>query len=272
MALPSNFSEFEHLQSVVRRIHNRAVQQFFKNQSNLDISTPKASLKHACLIKDDDTQALMLQRQWLFEVTAGHAQSFSPETYSIPVEDYQRNITFRPQIKLYFKQPRIEIDAPEVGLRQVKGEITFRLVDKTSATITRTDAERLARDIKREFGTPLQRWEKGKYKVTYKDVDRGYDLRLLVRSQNAGEQLVRKILAIQNHSYEPEYFQFVDNNLTVTTNPGTHRVYGKTVKKHIRRPQVSVQFLSAQLLIWGRQRPINLVSHGARLREVIEFI
>lgn len=272
MPLPNNFSEFEHLQSVVRRVHNRAVLKFFKNQPIDDISTPKASLKHACTIKDNDTQAVMLQRQWLFEVTAGHAQSFSPEIYSIPVEDYQRNVTFRPQVKLYFKQPRTEIDAPTVGLRQGKGEITFRLVNETSETITRLDAERLARDIKRIFGTPLERWEKGKYKVTYKDIDRGYDLRLLVRNQTEGERLVRKILSIQAHPYEPEYFQFVDNNLISTTNPGTHRVYGKTVKKYIRRPLVSVQFLSAQLLIWGRQRPVNLVSHGLRLREVIEYI
>ena len=92
MALPENFSEFEHLQSVVRRVHNRAVKQFFKNQTDNDISTPKASLKHACLIKDNDSQPVMMQRQWLFEVTAGHAQSLAPEMYGIPVAEYQREV------------------------------------------------------------------------------------------------------------------------------------------------------------------------------------
>ena len=272
MPLPDSFSEFEHLQSVVRRVHNRAVQQFYRNQSLNDISTPKASLRHACTIKDDDTQAIMLQRQWLFEVTAGHAQSLSPEIYGIPVQEFQRVTRFKPQVKLYFKQPRIEIDPSERGLRQGEGRITFRLMDETSATISRAKAERLAKDIKREFGTPLERWEKGKFKCTYQDLDKGYDFRLLVKTRTEAERLIRKVLSIQNHSYESERFQFIDNNRPVVTNPGTHRVYGQTVKKPIERPNVSVRFLSAQLLIDGRPRPVNLVSHGTRLRSVIEYI
>lgn len=272
MALPNNFSEFEHLQSVVKKVHNRAVRQFFKNQSDNDIATPKASLKHACLIKDNDSQPIMMQRQWLFEVTAGHARSLHPEIYGIPVDDYQRNTKYRPQIKLYFKQPRIEIDANQTGLKQGEGQITFRLVDETSETISRAKAERLARDIKRELGTPLLRWEKGRFKVTYKDLDKGYDLRLLVKSRTEGEQLVRKVLSIQGHSYDDESFQFIDNNLPVSQTPGTHRVYGRQTKKPLKRPAVSVRFLSAQMLIWGRPQAVNLVSHGTRLREVIEYI
>lgn len=272
MALPESFSEFEHLQNVVRRVHNRAVRQFFKNQADNDISTPKASLKHACTIKDDDTQALMLQRQWLFEVTAGHAQSLAPEIYGIPVAEYQRDVRFRPQVKLYFKQPRIEIDPNSQGSRQGKGEITFRLMDESSSTITRAKAERLARDIKRELGTPLERWEKGRFKCTYKDVENGYDLRILANSRAEGLRIIKKVIAIQGHSYDEQSFQFIDNNLPIVTNPGTHRVYGRTVKKPIKRPNISVRFLSAQLLIYGKHKPVNLVSHGTRLRSVIEYI
>lgn len=272
MALPEKFSEFEHLQNTVKQVHNRAVRKYFKNQSDNDVSTPKASLRHACLIKDDDSQAMMLQRQWVFEITAGHARSLHPEIYGMPVDDYQRNTKFKPQIKLYFKQPRAEIDPDTNGLRQGEGQITFRLMDETSETISRAKAERLARDIKREFGTPLLRWEKGRFKCTYKDLELGYDLRLLVKTRTEAEQLIRKVLAIQGHSYDDENFQFIDNNLPTSQNPGTHRVYGRTVRKSLKRPAVSVRFLYAQMLVWGRPSAINLVSHGTRLREVIEYI
>ncbi len=272
MPLPQSFSEFEHLQSVVRKIHNRSVQQYFRNQDDNDISTPKASLKHACLIKDDDTQAIMLQRQWLFEITAGNAQSLAPEIYGIPVAEYQRDVKFRPQVKLYFKQSRSELTPEESGLRQGEGQITFRLMDETSETISRAKAERLARDIKREFGTPLERWEKGRFKCTYQDAVRGYDLRLLVKNRTEGERLVRKVLGVQGHTYDDENFQFIDNNLPLNPIVGSHRVYGRQTRKPIKRPTVSVIFLSAQLFIWGRPKPVNLVSHGNRLRSVIEYI
>ena len=145
-------------------------------------------------------------------------------------------------------------------------------MDETSSTISRTKTERLARDIKREMGTPLERWDKGRFKCTYKDIENGYDLRILAKSQAEGLRLIKKVISIQGHAYDPQLFQFIDNNLPVVTNPGTHRVYGRTVKKVIKRPNVSVRFLSAQLLIYGRQKPVNLVSHGLRLRSVIEYI
>jgi predicted dinucleotide-binding enzyme len=66
MPLPEGFSEFEHLQDLIRLEHNKVVRAYFKNQADNDISTPKAGLKHACLIKDDDSAAMTQMRQWLF--------------------------------------------------------------------------------------------------------------------------------------------------------------------------------------------------------------
>ncbi|MFM6722922.1 MAG: hypothetical protein ACKPJF_00415 [Dolichospermum sp.] len=75
MPLPQGFNEWEHLQDQIRFHHNKLVDSYFKNQGNEDISTPKASLKHACKIKDSDSAAMTQIRLWLFEVTAGHSQS-----------------------------------------------------------------------------------------------------------------------------------------------------------------------------------------------------
>ncbi|NJN13888.1 MAG: hypothetical protein HC815_40875 [Richelia sp. RM1_1_1] len=153
------------------------------------------------------------------------------------------------------------------------GEITFRLMDETSATISRTKAEVLAKAIKREFTSPTFIWEKGWYKYTYKDVERGYDFRLLVKSKTEGVAIVRKVLEVQGHPFSDDNQQYIDHDRTYSLNPGTHRVYGSTAKKPIQRPRVDVRFRYAQLLVHGRVNAINLVAMSdVGLKSVIERI
>jgi hypothetical protein len=105
MPLPDNFDEWEHLQDMIRRDHNKAVLSYFKNQDDDDISTPKRALKHACKIKDEDTATMTMMRMWLFEITVGHAQALQAPVYGIPVQELQSNAKFKPQVKLYFFEP-----------------------------------------------------------------------------------------------------------------------------------------------------------------------
>jgi hypothetical protein len=273
MPLPTGFSEFEHLQDLIRREHNKAVRDYFKNQTDNDISTPKAGLKHACLIKDDDSGIMVSMRQWLFEITVGHAQAIQRPIYGIPVQEFQPDRRFKPQIKLYFLEPWDNATHSVEKIPQAEGEITFRLMDQSSETISRAKAESLARAIKQEIATPALVWEKGWFKATYLDLERGYDLRLLVKTKTEGERIVKKVLGIQNHAFDRDNFQFVEHDRTYSVNPGTHRIYGRTVKKPIKRRRVDVKLRYAQLLIWGQPNPVNLVAtSGSRLRNVIERI
>lgn len=272
MPLPPDFDEWEHLQNLVRLEHNKAVQAYFKNQPDNDISTDKRSLKHACLIKDSDTSTMTMMRLWLFEVTCGHAQALQRPVYGIPVAEFQTDRKFKPQIKLYFTEP-YDQEIHGEGLPQAEGEITFRLMHSSSESISRSDAERLARRIKQLFATPPFTWEKGWYKATYTDEARGYNLRLLVKSKAEGQRVIRHVLEIQEHPFESEYFQYIEHERTYPLNPGTHRVYGRTVKKPVRRRRVDVKFKNAQLFIWGMPNPVNLVNVGGqRLRSVIERV
>ncbi|WP_445626633.1 hypothetical protein [Nostoc sp. DSM 114167] len=272
MPLPEGFSEWENLQDLVRLDHNKAVTSYFKNQEDNDISTPKARLKHTCLIKDEDTATMTLMRMWLFEVTCGHAQALQRPVYGVPVYDAQTDRTFKPQIKLYFLEA-YDHETHGDGLPQLEGEITFRLMTESSETISRSDAERLARNIKNIFATPPLVWSKGHFKATYTDETRGYNLRLLVSSKAEAESTIRSILEIQEHPFERDFFQYIENDRTYSLSPGTHRVYSRTVKKPIKRRRADVKFRYAQLLIWGQPNPVNLVSvGGTRLRSVIERV
>lgn len=272
MPLPDDFNPWEHLQDTVRLWHNKAVNQYFKNTTSDSLGTPKESLKVACTMRDSDTATMTMMRLWLFEVTAGRLQSVQAPIYGIPITEHEREIKYKPQVKLYF-QERLTSASPGNRVRGAELEITFRLMNKDSSTITRTDAVNLATNIKRELTNPLLIIDKGKYKATYFDQERGYDFRLLVESEAEGIRVIKKILEIQSHSYNDDYFQFVKNTRTYSMTPGTHLVYGQTINKPILRPTVPVRFRYAQLLIYGRTAHINLVAMGdVRLKTVIERV
>lgn len=272
MPLPQGFNEFNYLKDLVKKEHNKAVRAWFNNQKDDDLSTPKSGLKHACLIKDNDSGLIIQMRLWLFEFTVGHAQAIQTPVYGVPVQELQSNVKFKPQIKLFFKEDYDKESHDVQKLSRLEGEITFRLVNESSSTISRTEAERFAREIKNAFAKPVFTWEKGWFKCTYLDIEKGYDLRLLVKSKTEGERVVKQVLGIQNHAFERENFQFVDHDKSYPINPGTHRVYGKMLKKPTQRRRADVKFRYAQLLIWGQPNPVNLVSVGGRFKQVIERV
>lgn len=271
MPLPETFNDWEHLQDTLRLWHNKAVRQYFKNTKADSLETPKESLRVACEMKDSDTSTMTLMRMWLFEVTAGRLQSVQAPIYGIPVQELQRDVVFKPQVKLVFKEPR-DSDMTDRNY-PATGEISFRLMNESSSTMNRSKAEILAASIKREFTNPTFIWEKGWYKYTYKDIERGYNLSLLVKSKEEGIRIARKILEIQNHPFSDDNQQYIEHDKTFPLNPGTHLVYGSNIKKPVKRPRVDVKFRYAQLLIHGRVNAINLVAMSdVGLKSVIQRI
>lgn len=272
MTLPQGFNEYEHLQDLMRREHNKAVNLWFRNQPDNDLSKPKSALKHACLIKDNDTSVMTMMRLWMFEVTVGRTQAIQRPVYAIPEQEVQTNWKYKPQITLYFLEP-YNREAHGNGEPRADAEISFRLIGETNESMTRALAEKLAREIKNEFAKPVFEWSKGWFKCTYLDTEKGYDLRLYVKSKHEGERVVKQVLKIQNHTFDRDNFQFIDHDRSYPANPGTHRVYGQIRKKYTKRPRVDVKFKYAQLKIQGLPNAINLVAtSGTRLRSVIEQV
>lgn len=259
MSLPAD--EWEHLQDQVRKYHNKQVGKYFKNQSENDISTPKSSLRHACTIKDGDTDVMTLLRLWLFEVTVGHSRSLHPPVYGVPVVEYQRETKFNPQCKLYFLESYDQEVHGEQGFTQVSGQISFRIAGTTSQTFSRSQAEQLANRIYGEMTNPVFVWKKGWYKYTYLNLQDGLDLRLLVNNKSEGERVARAVLNCADLMFDKDKVQFIEHNRSYPAVPGTHRVYGKTVRKHRERPRVDVKFTHAQLFLHGQMNAINLVAH-----------
>lgn len=192
------------------------------------------------------------------------------EVYGIPTDVYQESVTFKPQVKLFFKQDE---DAVPPKMRAVRAELTFRLQDKTSATITPGDAMALATAIKQEFvsgGSTGFTWSKGKIKTTYFDRDKGYELYIFALNKVEGEKVVKKILDIRGHPYDSEKLvEHVPTRQSINNPTGHRMVYGELVDNIRWRPTANVRFQWASLQIHGKLRDIFLVDITAKHPEAL---
>lgn len=262
MTIPPEFNEQEHLQSVVRQWINREVREWFQELGgedwDPDITTPRGSLRYACTHQDTDN-LLMTQMRWnLFDRI--RLQKLQVPVYGIPVAEHQENVRFRPQIMLYFQEDQTDVDA---GYAPVTGEISFRLMDHTYDTITPTIAQTYAQRINTEFANGGGYiWRKGKVMVTYTDRLKGYNLQIRCRNEEAGREVISKVLDIQNDTPDWERAN-VKNNLNAAaaypTIPPTDRVYGDTIRLPRRFPVADIRFQYSVMHVWGRVNPVPLV-------------
>lgn len=260
MPLPPDFRDLEHLQDIVRREHNRAVDRWFRQQPDNDISTSKSSMKQACKIKDEDNVLIMLQRQWLFEVVCRHARSLQTPIYGMPASDCQIAFRFKPQIGLYFSEDLADV---EEGYPAITGEISFRVMNKESSIISRSDLEMWANRIRSSFASGNGFvWRKGKILITYTDNERGYRLKLLCRDKTEGKRLIESALDVQGHSPEWRRMNIKENEEPTASYPiipNRINVLGRSQRLPRRRPIADVRFAYAYLHLWGKTEPVALV-------------
>ncbi len=263
MALPEGFSEFEHLQDQIRVVHNKRVRDWFLNVDDNDIQSPRASIKHACVLKDDDTASMTMMRLWLFEVFVGGAQSFHPPLYTIPSMAFQDHAKFKPQITLFFAE---DADDVELGYSKVTGEVSVRIIKETDDTITEVDVKAYATKIKSLFAgsTPFI-WKKGRNMYSYTDTEKGYRLQILSTTQTEAKRLIEQVLDIQAHTPAWENLSESESASASTKYPALpprKLILGKTRRMPRRRPVASVKFQYALLHIYGLPNPIVLVDRS----------
>ena len=273
MALPNNFSEWEHLQDQVRRIHNKEARDYFADAAGDDISTPRGSLKQACLIKDTDTAVMTLMRLWLFEFTVGRGRRLEVE--ALGGEERQLNYSVlrrtKPVINLFFLEDMNDV---EPGYRRVEGRISFRLMNQTTSTISQSEANAYARKIKTAFGGANGFvWRKGRTLCSYSDWEKGYQLQLLCRNDSEGRRVVEQVLDIQSHTPQWENFDVKENaspSTSYPTIPPRETILGKSQRLPRRRPVADVRYQYSTLKIAGLSRRVVLHDRTYRFRDALE--
>lgn len=265
MAIPDNFSPFEHLQDLFRKFENKKIAKYFKNvdvNNDLDLNIPETNLKYACTHQDKDTASMTIMRALLFNFLMNGDSTFQddhPPVYGIPAAD--SGIIHRPQVKLFFLEDSADVDD---GFSPLWLETSFRLTDETSETITEAKAGLFAQKIQQIFGANGgYLFRKGKEKYLYLDKENGYDFRLLARSETDARNLIEKVLQIRGHVIKPgvlEKMGRADEMTAFPTVPPKKLIFGKQRNAKRKRPIADVRFAYSLLHIDGLVNPVQLYS------------
>jgi hypothetical protein len=263
MPLPTNFSPAEHLQDVVMITQNKIVRDEFNDlgDENWDdeITTPRGSLRVACTHQDADSVDMTLIRLWLFYGVLRKAKDFHPNIYGIPSTSFQETNKMHPQIHLYFEEKSTEAAA---GYTPLRSQVSFRLMNETTDTLTKAEAIVLANKIKTLFyaGTPFF-WKRGKELASYIDQEKGYYFQILVFNETEAKKVIEQVLDIRGHSPNWKLLNLKKNSEPTTTYPTTtppKLIMGKSYKQPRRRPIGTVRFISAVLVLHGKPNPVVL--------------
>lgn len=255
--------EEETLQSIIRKWQNRELREYFNDFGvdeswDPDLTTPRGKLAHVLKHDDEDPYLITLLKCWFFEHIKG--QAYRVPYYGIPVSSFQESRKFRPQVTLFFMEDLADV---EPGYSPVTGEISFRLMDYTTETITPAVAQTIANRVKIALGAGGSGyiWRKGKDMASYTDWSKGYQLQLLTRSRSEAREVITKVLDIRNDTPAWKKMHYSDNEEPMEafpTIPGQDFIYGETRREPRRRPIASVRFRCATLHVHGVPNPVVL--------------
>jgi hypothetical protein len=251
MALPQGFNEFEFLQDLIRKWQNRVVKEEFASLGGDDfdpnITISEQALRHACTIKDSDTAEMVGLRMYLFYFLYGKARRLQPPVYGTPVSVYKENteLPSLPQIYLFFSQDE---DAVPEGKNPLRAEYHINLERNIPEATWETEVNRLARKIREELATPPFVLSKGKAIYWYRQKEYKHQFKVYAYSEAEAEQLIKKMLAIQNQTYDEDCLvSSVPKRNSVNNPTGSVLRFGKRRDKPRWRPTGNVRFRWATL-------------------------
>lgn len=274
MPEPDNFSPTEQFQDVNKKIANKIVREYFKDvvglESDLDLTAPRQALLKACLHKEDDSLILTIGRNQLLAQYTTYLRDQFPIVAGSLLDEIDANIPYKPKITLYFRE---DADDVEPGYRPLDMEVSWRLVDETTATITKAKLIAIANKIKTNFGASNGYiFKRGRKLVIYHKLSEGYKISLRSRDLIEGKNLIREILTMNGHSLDAEILKLssVDNEADAYPyNPGTQTILGKRKSKPRKRPLVNVRFRYAYATINGWGKPVYLFSKSHAIADAL---
>jgi hypothetical protein len=264
MPLPDSFSPAAHLISTVAKAHNKLVQAFFKDVGDIswtaDISTPRASLRVACTILNEDSMDMVKLRIDLFYIICGKARAFQTPIYGIPSIDFQEVTRYYPQVALFFEEKSSNVETSYTPLRS---QIKFRLTDETSESFTKQKAIAIANKIKSIFGSNTAPFEikRGKELYSYVDQFKGYYFQLYVFDVATAKKVITAVLNIRAHT--PDWTNLDEHKSTTPltaypTIPPKKVILGTPVQQPRVRPVGTVRYRYATLYLYGAGEPLTL--------------
>ena len=262
-------TEWQFLKSFLRKTYNREVNEYFRDVDPDQIPeniNGRQSAKRSCLIMPNDSQNMSLMKQINFYFNF-HKAHLKPDVYGTPVDSFQEEVTFRPIIQLFFRQ---DDSAVPDDYQPIRAQISFRLIDETSQTITKTKLTAIANKIKSEFASGRGFvWSKGKIKRVCKDSENGLNLNILCINESDGTAIIKKIYDVLGKTYDEDKCTTVNPERNSVNLPGNQTILSTTVKKRRWRPTANVRFTHAVALIHGLPKSVVLVDRTGRYLDVL---
>lgn len=274
MPEPDNFTPVEQFQDVNKRIWNKLVREYFRDvsasESSLDLTTPRQALLKACLHREDDSLMLTVGRMQLFLHGTTYTRDQYPVVAGSLLSEVDAAITYRPKITLFFVE---DAEDAEAGYKPVEMEVSWRLINERSTTITEAELRSIANKIKANFGAGNGRtFKKGRKIVRYRNREQGYDFLLRARDLGEGKELIREILSMNGDTVDTNIIKVseVDSEADAFPyNPGTQVILGKRKSKPRRRPLVNVRFKYAYATVHGYNKPVYLYSKSSFIPDAL---
>ncbi|MEH2200977.1 hypothetical protein [Nostoc sp.] len=269
-ALPDDYDPFEHLQAVYIPQHNAVVQQYFSDLGNdwkPNIATTRSSLRVACTMVDNDNQLMMNLRHHLLFDLLGYGKS-GLITYHGSTNDIAPPVDGHPKVCFYFSQDRASVPT---GYSPVDAEYSFRLINETAATFTKSDAIALANKIKPLFFTAGKglKLTKGKNIYVYKDEMHGYRLRIYCSTDADAVDLVQKLLEARDVVFDENKLSISTPKRSNTAVPSEAIVYGKETKLQRYRPAADTYLRYVYVSIPNVKKNIFLLDSTGRYNALV---
>lgn len=240
--------------------YNTEVYNYFKDNAIDDLPNKqnKQKIRDFCLIgaKDSKLTADYKIRYFREQVQRTHLK---PAIYGVPTHVVKEDKTVYPEVKLFFRQ---DYGSVVPNRSPVEAECSFRLLGSTWDTITESEIESLANKIKNQLSSGGKgiTFPKGKHIVSYTDKKYGYYLQFYTINLEEGIEMIKKVLAIQNHPYDDDKPKIHTPKRNSENNPiGTVKVLGKPKAKHRWRPTATVRFCWATMDFQELDVPIRLI-------------
>lgn len=268
MAVSKNW---ENLRSFLRKTYNKEVNEWFSDVPD-DVpenGTSRKQAKRACLILPTESQNMAFLKMMTFRYQAQQVH-LRPDVFGMNFDQVNESVAYRPQVKLFFRQ---DADAVPNGKRAVEGELTFRLINETSESMTKAKAKLLALKIKQEFAIGNGYiWKKGKHLISYKDPELGLNSNVLAISEAEGIEVLKKLIDVTGGVYDEDKCTDHNPKRDSVTNPtSTEKVYGKLQKKTRWRPVANCRFQYAVLTIARLQYRVILVDRSKTYLNALEW-
>jgi hypothetical protein len=255
---------------VAKKLFNLEVKRYFAEVTSdeLDLNTPRSSLRTACIHQETDNLSLTIGRILLFELTIRGGNSAANHVGPAPTHKVIRKGV--PQLILFFLEDADDVD-PEY--RAVSGRISIRLMGETPKTLTRAGLLALGNRVKAEFGGGGGYiWKKGRTMLSYTSWEEGYQLQILCFSESDGRTLIGKILDLRNDTPDWSLSNLSENleeGEAYPIVPPREMILGEQTRLPRARPRANVRFQSAWIESPGLPDRLFIYDRSGRHRSAL---